>query len=62
MLVQSEINHEHKITDKIGAGLKQVGDAAQQFDKQHDVSGKVASGFTSAMNGITKALSKDPKK
>ena len=53
-----EINNEHKITDKIGDGLKKAGSAASEFDSKHDISGKVSKGFSGAMNSITRALEK----
>ena len=34
-----DINKEHKVTDKIGDGLKKAGSALQSFDSKHDVSG-----------------------
>ena len=51
-----ELNKEHHITDKIGHNLQKVGSAVQSWDAKHDVSGKVSSGITAAMNGITRAL------
>lgn len=56
MCTQAEINKEHKITQKVGDGLKSAGSALQQFDAKHDVTGKLAAGWTSAMSGISKAL------
>ena len=51
-----DINKEHKVTDKIGDGLKKAGSALQSFDSKHDVSGKTAGAITAAGNWITKTL------
>ena len=55
---QAEINEQHHVTQKIGDGLKKVGADLQQWDAKHDVSGKVAAGWTNGMNALTNALGK----
>ena len=57
-----KLDKEHKIVQKVGDGLKTVGAKAQDLDKKHDISGKVATGITGMMNGITKSLNKPSDK
>ena len=59
---QNELNQEHKITQKLGDGLKTGVAAAQDFDAKHDVSGNIGRGLTGFMNSITSALNKDGSK
>jgi hypothetical protein len=64
LTVAIRCSQEHKLTDKAADAAKATGAAISDFDKKHDITGKVTGGISAAMNGLTRALSsnKEPPK